>query len=108
MSHVRATVVALMTVAFIALAPGAAHSQEARSGGGAVSAQLVAELQQLSAERTALKSENEQLKQQLAAVTTERDRLKQGERASDLRARSSAAALASSKAQEVGSEQKLA
>ena len=108
MTHVRATVVVFMTAAFAALAPGAAHSQEARGGGGAVSAQLVAELQQLSAERTALKSENEHLKQQLAAVTAERDRLKQGERASDLRAKSSAAALASSKAQEAGSEQKVA
>lgn len=108
MTHVRATVVVLLTAGFAALAPGAAHSQEARSGGGAVSAQMVAELQQLSSERTALKSQNEQLQQQLAAVKAERDRLQKGERATDLRARSSAAALANSKAQEQSSEQKLA
>lgn len=108
MTHMRATLVVFLTAGFAMLAPGAAHSQEARSGGGAVSAQMVAELQQLTAERTALKSQNDQLQQQLAAVKAERDKLQQGERSSSARARSSAAALASSKAQEVSSEQKLA
>ena len=108
MTHIRATLVVFLAAGFAVLAPGAAHSQEARSGGGAVSAQMVAQLQQLSAQTTALKAQNEQLQQQLAAVKAERDRLQQGERSSSARAKSSAAALASSKAQEAGSEQKLA
>ena len=108
MTHMRATLVVFLTAGFAMLASGAAHPQEARSGGGAVSAQMVAELQQLTAERTALKSQNDQLQQQLAAIKAERDKLQQGERSSSARARSSAAALASSKAQEVSSEQKLA
>ena len=108
MMYIRATVVALLTAGIAALAPGAAQSQEARSGGGAVSAQMVAQLQQLAEERTALKSQNEELQRQLTAIKAERDRLQQGERASSLRAKSSIAALASSKAQEASSEQKLA
>ncbi|HEV2269379.1 MAG TPA: hypothetical protein VGR92_07975 [Steroidobacteraceae bacterium] len=108
MTPIRATAVVFLTAGFTVLAPGAAHSQEARSGGGAVSAQMVAQLQQLSAERTALKSQNEQLQRQLATVKAERDRLQQGERSSNLRAKSSAVALASSKAEEASSEQKLA
>jgi chromosome segregation ATPase len=107
MTHVRTTVLVLL-MAGLAGVMAPAHSQEARSGGGAASAELVAELQQLSAERSALKSQNEQLQQQLVAVKAERDRLRQGARSSDLRARSSAAALASSKAEEQSSEQKLA
>ena len=108
MTHTRATSVVFLTLGFAMLAPGTAHAQEARSGGGAVSAQMVAQLQELSAERTALKSRNDQLQQQLAAVKAERDKLQQNERSSSARARSSAAALASSKAQEVSSAQKLA
>lgn len=91
-----------------ALHSGAALAQEARSGGGAVSAQLVAELQQLSAERTSLKAENAQLKQQLAAAQQERDTLKKGAQATSARVKSSAAALARSNAQEAASEQKIA
>lgn len=106
MTSFRATVVALLTAAFALLAPVAAHSQEARGGGG-VSAQVVAQLQQLSAEETTLKAENEQLKKQLAAVTAERDQLKKGARATDLRAKSSAAELARSNAQQASTQQKL-
>ena len=94
--------------ALAALGSRAAHAQAARSGGGAVSAQLVAELQQLSAESTSLKAENAQLKQQLAAAQKERDALKKGTQATAARAKSSEAALASSKAQETASEQKIA
>lgn len=107
MTNVRATAVVLVTAASAMLAPVAAHAQEARGGGGAVSAQMVAELQQLSAEQTSLKAENAQLKKQLAAVTAERDKLQKGERATDLRARSSAAALAQSNAQQASTQQKL-
>jgi regulator of replication initiation timing len=65
------------------------------------------ELQQLGAERTALKAENEHLKKQLAAVTAERDQLKKGASAAGLRAKSSAAALARSDAQQASTQQKL-
>lgn len=106
--NMRATAVVLLVASCAMLVPLSAHSQEARGGGGAVSAQMVAELQQLGAERTALKAENEQLKKQLAALTAERDQLKKGRQATDLRARSSAAALARSNAQEVSSQQKIA
>lgn len=84
------------------------NAQEARSGGGAVSAQLVAELQQLGAERTSLKAENAQLKQQLAAAQKERDALKKGTQATAARVKSSEAALVRSNAQETASEQKIA
>ncbi len=105
--NMRATVGVLLTIASAMLVPIAAHAQEARGGGGAVSARMVAELQQLGAERTALKTENEHLKKQLAAVTAERDQLQKGERATDLRARSSAAELARSNAQQTSTQQKL-
>lgn len=106
--NIRATAVVLLTAASAMLAPLAAHSQQARGGGGgAVSAQMVAELQQLGSERTALKAENEQLQKRLAAVTAERDQLKKGERATDLRAESRAAELARSNAQQAGTQQKL-
>ena len=107
MTTLRATVVVLLTAASAMLAPVAARSQEARGGGGGVSAQVVAELQQLSAERTSLKADNEQLKKRLAAVTAERDQLKKGAHATDLRAKSSAAALARSTAQQQSTQQKL-
>ena len=86
----------------------AARAQQARSGGGAVSAQMVAELQQLGAERTSLKAENTQLKQQLAAAEKERDALKKGAQATDVRVKAGQAALARSTAQEAASEQKVA
>lgn len=105
--NMRATAVVLLMSAPTMLLPLAAHSQAARGGGGAVSAQMVAELQQLGAERTALKAENDQLKKQVAALTAERDQLKKGEHATDLRAGSSAAALARSNAQEASSQQKI-
>lgn len=103
-----AVILAAASIALSAFFVRAARAQEARSGGGAVSAQMVAELQQLSAERTSLKAENTQLKQQLAAAEKERDALKKGARATDLRVKSSQAALAHSNAQETASEQKIA
>ena len=103
----RPVLVATLAI-LAALGAGTTGAQEARSGGGPVSAQMVAELQQLSAERTSLKAENEQLKQQLAATQKERDALKKGAQATDLRVRSSQAALARSNAQEAASQQKIA
>jgi uncharacterized phage infection (PIP) family protein YhgE len=104
----NAVVVAAVLTALGVLGIHAAHAQEARSGGGAVSAQLAAQLQQLSAESTALKAENAQLKQQLAAAQKERDSLKKGAQATDLRVKSGQAALARSNAQEAASQQKIA
>ena len=100
---------AVTATAFIALGVlnlDTVQAQEARSGGGAVNAQLAAELQQLSAESAPLKAENAQLKQQLAAARKERDALKKGQQATALRVKSSQAALARSTAQAAASEQK--
>lgn len=88
------------------LAADSAHAQEARGGG--VSAQVVAQLQQLSAESTALKAENAQLKQQLADAQKDRDALKKGEQSTDVRIRSSQAALARSTAEAASDQQKIA
>lgn len=107
MTDLRATMVVILTAASAMLAPIAARAQEARGGGGGVSAQVVAQLQQLSAEQTSLKADNEKLKKRLAAVTAERDQLKKGARATDLRARSSAAELARSNALQASTQQKL-
>lgn len=107
MMNIRATPVVVLAVAFAVLTAGAVRSQEARGGGGAVRAQVVAELQQLGAERTALKAANEQLQKQLAAVTAERDQLRKGASAAGLRAKSSAAALARSNAEQASTQQKL-
>lgn len=102
-------VLATATLAGVAaLSPAAAYAQQARSGGGAVSAQMVAELQQLSAESSALKAENEQLKQQLAAARKESDALRKGQQSTDVRMRASQAALARSAAQDTSDQQKLA
>jgi chromosome segregation ATPase len=105
-TKLRGGLVLLITVCGV-LTAGAARAQEARGGGGGASAQVVAELQQLSAQSASLKTENEQLKKRLAAVTAERDRLKNGESAAGLRARSSEAALARSNAEEAGTQAKL-
>jgi chromosome segregation ATPase len=102
----------LLTIVILAgLAPqlaGVARAQEARGGGGAVSAQLAAQLQQLSAERAALQAENAQLKQQLAAARKERDALKKEAQSSALRMKSGQAVLARSSAQAVADQQKIA
>jgi len=105
---VVAVILAAAPIALGAFLIRAARAQEARSGGGAVSAQLVAELQQLSAERTSLKAANTQLERQLAAAEKERDALKKGAQATDLRVKTGQAALARSNAQEAASEQKIA
>ncbi len=107
MTDLRSTVV-LLTAALAVLAAGAARAQESRGGGAAVSAQVVAELQQLSAESARLKAENERLKKELAAVTAERDRLKKGESAAGLHVKSSEAALARTNAEEASTQAKLA
>lgn len=102
-------VVATVTLAGLALPfGGVARAQESRGGGGAVSAQVVAELQQFSAENTSLKAENAQLKQQLAAAKKERDDLKKGQQSTESRMKSSQAALARSTAEDTSDQQKIA
>jgi chromosome segregation ATPase len=105
------TLAVVATVTLAGLAPpfgGIARAQESRGGGGAVSAQVVAELQQFSAENTSLKAENAQLKQQLAAAQKERDALKKGQQSTESRMKSSQAALARSTAEDTGDQQKIA
>ncbi len=99
------------TVTLAGLAPpfaGVARAQESRGGGGAVAAQVVAELQQFSAENTSLKAQNAQLKQQLAAAQKERDALKTGQQSSVSRMKSSQAALARSTAADASDQQRIA
>jgi hypothetical protein len=105
------TLAVIATVTLAGIAPpfaGIARTQESRGGGGAASAQVIAELQQLSAENTSLKAANVQLKQQLAAAGKERDALKKGTQATDLRIKSSQVALARSNAEDAGDQQKIA
>lgn len=105
------TLAVIATVTLAGIAPpfaGIARAQESRGGGGAASAQVIAELQQLSAENTSLKAANVQLKQQLAAAGKERDALKKGTQATDLRIKSSQVALARSNAEDAGDQQKIA
>lgn len=106
------TTLAVLATAALAgialLTADVAHAQESRGGGGAVGAQMVAELQQLSAESASLKAENAQLKRQLAAAQTERDALKKGTQATDIRIKSSQAALARSNAADASEQQKIA
>lgn len=106
------TTLAVLATAALAgialLTADVAHAQESRGGGGAVSAQMVAELQQLSAESASLKAENAQLKRQLVAAQTERDALKKGTQATDIRIKSSQAALARSNAADASEQQKIA
>jgi uncharacterized protein (DUF3084 family) len=102
-------VLATATLAALAtLTGGVGHAQESRGGGGAVSAQMVAELQQFSAENTSLKAENAQLKQQLAAAQKERNSLKKGQQSTESRMKSSQAALARSTAEDQSDQQKIA
>jgi chromosome segregation ATPase len=107
-SLTAAVILAAASIALCAFLVGGVRAQEARSGGGAVSAQMVAEVQQLSTENTSLKTENSQLKEQLAAAQKDRDALKKGAQATDLRVKTGQAALARSNAQEAASEQKIA
>jgi cell division protein FtsB len=107
-SLTAAVILTAASIALCAFVVRAVRAQEARSGGGAVSAQMVAEMQQLSTDNTSLKAENSQLKEQLAAAQKDRDALKKGAQATDLRVKTGQAALARSNAQEAASEQKIA
>jgi len=110
MKNPTLTLAVLATVALTGvstLTAEVAHAQESRGGGG-INAQVIAQLQQLSAENASLKSDNEQLKQQLAAAQKERDALKKGAQSTDARMRASQAALARSTADDTSDQQRLA
>jgi chaperonin cofactor prefoldin len=70
-----------------------AEGQTPRSGGGAASAQLLQQLQQLGSERASLQSQNEKLQKDLDAARKERDALKAGQQALQKRAQLSEAAV---------------
>lgn len=76
-------------------------------GGGAASAQLLEQMQQLASERTALQAENDKLKGQLADLKKDRDALKAGQQAIERRAQGAAAALAQSTSQREVNEREL-
>lgn len=88
------------------LLSAASHAQTARSG-GAPSAQVLQQMQQLAAERTSLQAENAKMKKQIDDLTRERDELKKGRQAIDLRARADAEALGRSNTQRESTEQEL-
>lgn len=105
------TLAVFATVTLVGFAPafdGVARAQESRGGGGAASAQMVAELQQISSENTSLKADNAQLKQQLAAAQKERDDLKKGRQSTESKMKSSQAALARSTAADTSDQQRIA
>jgi hypothetical protein len=84
----------------------AALAQTARSG-GAASAQLLQQVQQLASERTALQAESARLKSELDDTRKERDQLKKAQQGIEQRAKSTEAALTRSAAQRESTEQEL-
>lgn len=86
-----------------------AEGQTARSGGGTSeqSAQLVQQLQQLGAERTALQAENAKLKSELEGLRKERDTLKSGQQGLGARAKASEVALTRAAKERESSEQEV-
>ncbi len=106
MSTTRCLTVVAVTLLGALLAAPVAHAQTARSGGSA-SAQLMAELQQLAAERTSLQAQNAQLKKDLEQARQERDALKRAQQDVVTRIRTSEAAVARTAAERAASEQEL-
>lgn len=82
------------------------QAQVSRSG-GAASAELMQQLQQLASDRTSLQTDNAHLKQQLADVTKERDDLKKAQDTVEQRSRTTAVALEQSGRERAASEQEL-
>jgi chromosome segregation ATPase len=85
--------------------PGSA--QTARSG-GAPSAQLMQQMQQLASERTSLQAENTKLKKDLEDIRKDRDALKSAQQVLDKRAKSSESSLRESISQRDSNERDLA
>ncbi len=89
---------------------GVARAQTARSG-GAASAELVMQLQQLASERTSLQAQNSQLQKQVddlkGQLKRAQDALKGARQAADQRAKASATELAEGSAQRDALAQRL-
>lgn len=82
-------------LALLALgAVSGAQAQTQRSGGAAANTQALMQLQQISAERTALQAENAKLKGELAKASQERDSLKDAQETIMKRGRGAEAELA--------------
>jgi chromosome segregation ATPase len=102
----RSLVAALAATAIGPLAAGSIHAQTARSG-GAANSQMQMQLQQLASDKTRMDAETTTLKKDLDDAHKELDSLKSAQKATDRRAKESAAALAQSKAQSDSTEEQL-
>lgn len=85
--------------------PAASQAQRQSSGGNA---QLVQQMQQLAAERTALQADNAKMKRELEELRKERDAFKSTKESNDRRARASEAALARAAQERESGEDELA
>ena len=104
-SHYLAACAAAVA-ACLAIAPPCS-AQVARSGGGAGSAQLMQQMQQLASERTALQAENAKLKKDLEDARKERDALKKGQSALEQRAKVAESSVKQTLEQRQSQEQEL-
>lgn len=86
----RPATIVICALAVCASVPAGAQTTRSNSGGNA---QLMQQMQQLAAERTALQAENARMKRELAETRKERDALKGGKETNDKRARASEVAL---------------
>jgi chromosome segregation ATPase len=96
-----------VAAAVVGLPIASIQAQVARSG-GAASAQLTQQMQQLASERTALQAENAKLKQDLESLRQERDALKKGQQALEQRARAAEGSGKAGAAKREATEQELA
>ena len=106
MSRASSVRTILIGVVATSLCAGTSVAQTARSG-GAASAQLQMQLQQLTSERARMEAENAQLKKDLAGAQKELDSLKIAQKSLDARAKESAAALTQSKTQRDSTDEQL-
>lgn len=106
MSRIASNLTAALSVIVVALATHTGSAQTARTG-GAPSAQLMQQIQQLGSERTRLQAENAKLKKDLEEVRKDRDALKSAQQAAAGRAKSSEEALQSGLAQRASTDKEL-
>ena len=106
MSRIVSNISAVLSVVVFALVGHAAYAQTARSG-GAPSAQLMQQIQQLGSERTRLQAEHAKLKKDLEDVRKDRDALKGAQQAAAGRAKSSEDALQSGLSQRASTDKEL-
>ena len=98
---------ALALQAGLAVCASVANAQTPR-GGGAASAQMLQELQQLAAERTQWQADSAKMKQELDGLRKERDELKRNRESMEQRSRAAAAALVQSTRERSATERELA